>query len=97
MTQKIYAVFNGDTGEYTRVNTIDECLDKVVQNAYLMLMHYTHDSPYSVVQINDDGTETWYSASGEEILSPTQIKDSIKLRVKTNLISISPTPVEIIP
>jgi len=75
---KKYTVLNPMTGLYQDAETIDECLNLVSQTAYNLLLNHTHEQPYSIVEINDDGSETWRNPAGEEILSPAQIKANIK-------------------
>lgn len=77
---KKYSVLNPTTGLYQDAETLDECLDLVSETSYNLLLNYTHNQPYSVVEIHDDGSETWRNPAGEEILSPAQIKANIKGR-----------------
>ena len=77
---KKYSVLNPTTGSYQDAETLDECLDLVSEIAYNLLLNYTRNQPYSVVEIHDDGSETWQNPAGEEILSPDQIKLNIKGR-----------------
>ena len=77
---KKYSVLNPTNGSYQDAETLDECLNLVSEIAYNLLLNYTHNQPYSVVEIHDDGSETWRNPAGEEILSPAQIKANIKGR-----------------
>lgn len=54
-----YKVFNPLNGLYTNVETLEECLQLVSERAYDLYMTYTHQQPYSIVEITPDGHEVW--------------------------------------
>lgn len=70
MPTQVFKVLNPNTGEYTNCNTREECIQKLARNAYEFYLAHTHDNPYSIVTINDDGSETWETAKGEKLMLP---------------------------
>lgn len=70
MPTQVFKVFNPNTGEYTNCATREECLQKLGRVAYDFFLSHTHGNPYSVVTINDDGSETWETAKGEKLMAP---------------------------
>lgn len=61
MTQE-YALLDPRTGTYTRYNNLTELRAALTDLALELLLAHTHNSPYSIVTINPDGTETWRSS-----------------------------------
>ena len=76
--QKIYKILNPATGEYEPAATLEECLDKVSTRAVEFYKHHTHNNPYSVVEVHDNGTEIWRNPDGNEILCPVKLEENIK-------------------
>lgn len=93
----IYKILNPINGEYVTVNTFEECENYLVDLAFNLLNHTLHNSPYSVVTINEDGSQTWRNPQGEEILNFDKLRAEAKLRVGKPLTSIPVTPVETMP
>lgn len=85
---KSYRVFNPITGEYLHASTLEECEQLVVDTAYNFYMLHVHNTPYSVVEIQDAGKEVWRSADGSELTT----KSKLKIRM-----SIPLTAVEVLP
>lgn len=77
MTLK-YKLFNPNNGEYTEYISKEELAVGLAEAAYNLYLSYTHNSPYSVVIQNDDGSETWQNPQGETILSPKDVKKHIE-------------------
>jgi hypothetical protein len=82
--QKIYKIFNPATGEYEPAATLEECTIKLASQAWTFYLQYAHGQPYSVVEINDDGSEVWRTPAGEEMTNPEVMKQLIKQKA-TNL------------
>ena len=74
---KVYKAFNPLNGEYTTHLTLDECLTRVMKNAYEFYLQHTHNQPYSIVTKIDD-VEVWKTPEGVEIPSPEKIEEQIK-------------------
>lgn len=62
-----YAVLNPLTGEYN-YTTVEELPNLIAKTAIEVYLSQVHDTLYSVVQLNIDGTETWKSPQGSEII-----------------------------
>lgn len=77
----IYKVLDPTIGQYTDCKTKDELLVQLSKLAYKFYMSHTHNNPYTMVTINEDGSETWRNAQGEEILSPAQIEEMIQNQI----------------
>lgn len=101
MSETIYGVFNPNDGLYTKLESFDECLSKVAENALILLMAHTHNSPYAIITTDAEGNEVWQSLTGEPIsslnLSYVQVRTSIEERIKRLIEANPPTPVEQMP
>lgn len=75
--QKIYKIFNPATGEYDPAATEEECKQKLARRAWEFYFSYAHGTPYSIVEVHNNGTEIWRNPAGEEIISPEQVIDAI--------------------
>jgi hypothetical protein len=85
-----YAVFDCNTGEYTRVTTQEEALQLFWSRVVEVARTHFHGTAYVTIQQNDNGTETWINDAGHEIDRPRtaeEIAELIKRR----------PPVEILP
>ena len=72
-----YAVFNPLNGQYTKVDTKEECYSVTVQN--VIEFYKAHSSIYHIseIQVDEDGNETWSSIdNGTEL--PKEYIDQIK-------------------
>jgi hypothetical protein len=76
----LYKIFNPSTGEYSTVNSIEECIEKVGELAYNLYLEHVHNNPYSIVTVNEDGSETWRSADGTETDNYDEIQANITSR-----------------
>ena len=76
--QKIYKILNPATGEYEPAATLDECTTKLSDIVWKFYLGYAHQQPYSIVEVHDDGSETWRNPAGDEIASPEEILQKIK-------------------
>ena len=70
----IYRVLNPDSGTYINCDTKEKAVKLVAEAAFSFYLKHTHGAPYSMVTFNDDGTETWRSARGEETINPEEQK-----------------------
>lgn len=76
MTNK-FAVINPMTGLYTEASTEQERDTLLAQIAWDFFLSQTHNTPYSVVTINEDGSENWASPTGTPMKSPAQLEAEI--------------------
>ena len=71
-----FAVLNPLEGAYTYTEDETE-RDRLIVDIILQLyINHVHGVPYSIVEIDEDGKEHWYSPTGDEILSPKVIEEA---------------------
>lgn len=86
---KKIAILNPQTGEYVfndNANDAAACLAEIALSVYL---NNCHGQLYNIVNIDDTGSETWSTPDGNEILSPTQIKELIAKRAITSAMPVT--------
>lgn len=83
MTRK-YATFNPAAGEYVVVNTLEEATKKAAEFALAFYFLHTHDTPCTVIDVAEDGSETWTSLSGEAVLSPEQVSAELEAQMSAS-------------
>jgi hypothetical protein len=71
---KQYAVLNPADGTYQKFNTVQDAINAAVDRAFVFYLEHTHNQPFADITVNDDGSETWHSLDGNEILSPAQLE-----------------------
>lgn len=72
MTTK-FSVINPMTGIYTDAATEQERDALLAKTAWEFFLAHTHNMPYSVVVVNEDGSETWSAPNGAPMLSPAEL------------------------
>ena len=77
-----FAVLSPMTGDYTQFDTLELAVSQASQLAVEMFMQHVHNAPISVVNVAEDGSETWSSSYGMEGLSPEQVRAALDTRVK---------------
>jgi hypothetical protein len=82
-----YAVLNPSTGEYTYKDTLEEILEATATCALDFYNLHTHNSPFTTIEVNEDGSEVWKNQQGETILSPADIQARINSKLKTSYIT----------
>lgn len=70
-----YAVLNPANGTYTYCDTIEQRDNLIVTTALNFFLSTVNNAPYSVVEINQDGSEIWSSPTGEKVMSPNELKE----------------------
>lgn len=73
------------TGEYADTVDKNECLAKLAETAWNFYLSYTHNQPYTVVTINEDGSEVWQAPNGDTILSPEQLTEAMSKTMPQSL------------
>lgn len=73
MTTKI-AVFNPTNAQYSFANDRDSAIALIASTAVEFYLQHAHGELCSIVTVNDDGSETWVTAAGEQRLSPQEIE-----------------------
>lgn len=91
-----YAVINPFNGQNVMYDTKEEAL-----NAFWELVMYTvrthfHNTPYVKIDINEDGSETWYNDNNQELIKPLTLEETIELYNKTKRLT-NLTPIEVLP
>jgi hypothetical protein len=85
MTVK-YAIKNYDTQQYVLVNTPEEAEVLLAEYALDRYINFEcHGEICSMVKINDDATEEWYTQTGESRLSPAAIKLTVQKQFRPRL------------
>jgi hypothetical protein len=64
---KKYAVCDPYTGEYSYYDSTVAMNVKIAEIILAESLRLRHDALWSVVEFNDDGSETWRNPQGEEI------------------------------
>lgn len=96
MTTK-YAVYNPHTGLNDMYETKEEALQAFWLIAINFVIPMVHNTAYMTVQVNEDGSETWFNDSEQEIqrpLTPEEIQTLVKRRFTTASGSIDVAVVE---
>lgn len=93
----IYKILNPITGEYITVETVEACTEALADAAIYTLNKFTQDAPYSVVDINEDGSQVWRNPQGQETVNLEELTAKLKLKIGMQLTSIPVTPVETMP
>jgi len=93
----IYKILNPTTGEYIAAETLEACTEALADTAMYLLNKFTLDAPYSVVDINEDGSQVWRNPQGQETVNLEELTAKLKLKIGAQLTSIPVTPVETMP
>lgn len=75
---KKYAVKNPYASDYKFFDTREEAVTIACEYAYQLINVHTHGFPYTMVIFNDDGSQTWYNPSGDELTFPEEYKEYIR-------------------
>lgn len=80
-----FAYVNPTNGETFFVNSRDELVAQVASLAVdTFINHYTGGQPFTFVETLEDGSENWYSPTGEQGPSPDEIKAEAERILKRN-------------
>lgn len=72
--QTKFAYIHPTSREYIYVESIDELVSQLTTHAITTFIeHYCNGQPYTVVEVQDDGSEKWYSPDGTDLPSPAEI------------------------
>ena len=86
---KKYKVFNPEEGQYYQYFTLEECHKEVFQCMWAMYLKHTHNQPYVVVTINENGSETWAAPSGEDLTDFQNLYDAMQKRMQDALAALT--------
>jgi hypothetical protein len=89
---KLFKIFNPLTGNYASAANEQERDALLAQTAWQLFLAHTHSTPFSIVEIQEDGSESWTAPDGSAIPSPESFDEAWKAVMNPN-----PTPVETLP
>lgn len=81
MTQQ-FAVLDPATGQYTKFDTAEAALDAGAQIAANFYLAQTHGRPFAVIEVAENGAETWAAPDGTPMMSPEQIAADAAARIR---------------
>lgn len=74
-----YAYIHPTTREYLYAETREQLQDALAGHAaQTYIEHYCNGEPFTVVEVLEDGSEKWYSPTGEERMTAAQLEAKIK-------------------
>lgn len=73
-----YAVFNHLAGNYIKVDSEEEAKKLYVKFIIELYNNYVHDQPYVVVEIDNDGNETWKQVNNGTDIPEEYLTEIIK-------------------
>jgi hypothetical protein len=80
--QTKYKILNPLTGQYDTFDTFDACANELGARAWEFYLLHTHYNPYTVIEVNDDGAETWRNPTGDELRDPDAVIDDVIEEIK---------------
>ena len=80
--QTKYKILNPMTGQYDTFDTFDDCANELGARAWEFYLLHTHYNPYTVVEVNDDGSETWRNPTSDELRDPDAVIDDVIEEIK---------------
>jgi hypothetical protein len=69
-----YAIFNPMTGLYSFATSVDERNSSILNTALSFYKSYSSENFYSVVTVQEDGSEIWTTPDGEQLKSPKELE-----------------------
>jgi hypothetical protein len=76
-----YAYLHPTTREYLYTETREALQDALAQHAAeTYVSHYCNGQPYTIVEVQEDGSEKWYTPTGEARMTAADIEALIKQR-----------------
>lgn len=74
-----YAYLHPYTREYLYTESREELQSKLAEfAAEVYVNHYCNGQPYTVVDVQEDGSEKWYAPTGEQVMTALEIETQIK-------------------
>jgi hypothetical protein len=81
---KQYALLNPKTGSYEIFDTREEAVPRFAEIALSLLLEHTHQSPFTIVETNEDGLQTWTAPDGANITDYVKEYGEIVNRVNSS-------------
>lgn len=69
---KQYALLNPKTGSYELFNSREEAVPRFAEIALSLMLEHTQQSPFTIVETNEDGSQTWTAPDGSDITDYVQ-------------------------
>jgi len=94
-----YAVYNPTNGESILVDTEEHATELFWGYMIQMALPFFHNTPYMLVEQNEDGSEVWKNIDAEVIEKPKTFSEMALLIEANRKIKplTNPTPVETLP
>lgn len=73
-----FAVFNPLDGTHTMYSSKDDAVKKITEQMMELYLPYVHGKLVNLVQINEDGSQTWGLPNVEYELTKQEVIDKIK-------------------
>jgi hypothetical protein len=74
-----YAYLHPTTREYLYAETREALQDALARNAAeTYVSHYCNGQAYTIVEVQEDGSEKWYTPTGEARMNAAEIEMQIK-------------------
>jgi len=74
-----YAYIHPTTREYLYTSSREELRSNLAEfAAQTYVDHYCNGTAYTIVEVQEDGSEKWYSPTGEQVMSAAEIEAEIK-------------------
>jgi hypothetical protein len=75
---KTYKVFDPYNGLYSDASTLEDLKKILAEKAWEAFLKITNNNPYTIVEVDEQGNETWKTMKGEPMISPEEIKNMIE-------------------
>ena len=79
---KKYAIIDVTTGEYAYYDDSQNMSKIVAEQILAAHLRLTHNALWSIVEENDDGSELWRNAVGDEIPDPIAVKAALVAEIE---------------
>lgn len=66
-TELKYAVYDAKSGQNTYCNTKEDAISIFINNLIQFATSHFYDTPFAIVQTNEDGSETWKGFDEKEM------------------------------
>lgn len=78
---KKYAIIDVTTGDYTYYDESQDLISTLAKNILDAHLALTHNQLWSIVNFNDDGSQTWRNAVGDEVPDPLVVKSALAAEI----------------
>jgi len=92
-----YAIYDAKNGENIIYDTKEEAIDAFWIHVISVAKKDFHNTAYMTVQLNEDGTETWFNDSNNEIERPKTRAEIAELLNLSKISEENKTSVEVLP